>query len=614
MKDWSLHSDNTGGYFQCNRFQQEQAQAASSASPNGDEPDIWSEERGNAHAETLRLRERNRKMARFIHHFTRYQAHQQSFRLESQMSRDTFKRIEDGLKSSLEGKLKWLQGSNVPNPMVSTKQGNDLLDALSHEDMSHLKAGAFPPADGYSSPSRGKPELQVAEGVPLIAKHFIKPSPYLQFLSDGFDELLRCRQFLQWSYPYAYFEFEESDDSDYNSRTLRRQSRRAAQDHRTSFELVQADLESTVETLSDVVARRRLRASQSQIVQATRAAKQKRIEFESLLIAYSTMKQQYAMATPSSTASRSAQRTSATRASASNTSAGNNYSASRLRNVIQRSNSRSRQLQINDDENTDSLDLAALLMELEFAASMDHAPPTASRLADIDEDSELGGSDRGRRSSRNSRGTARSATTTNSQRRRTRAVRFVNNSDAASSTSNTTAATAGNDAGGGDDSGDETFSLRSALRNHGRSMGSTQEIDADDEDDEDDDEDEDEETLNYLRLASTAAGGGASGAVGAPGSSTSNAAMDLSSLMNDHQLTRLARRAEEEEALNRAILMSLQYSTNAMDAEGHVRQPTEANIESLISMGFTREEARVALLETGDNVEMAANRLLGIEN
>ncbi len=52
-----------------------------------------------------------------------------------------------------------------------------------------------------------------------------------------------------------------------------------------------------------MVARRRLRASESQIVLATRAAKQKRIEFESLLIAYSSTKLQALRGdTPGSTA------------------------------------------------------------------------------------------------------------------------------------------------------------------------------------------------------------------------------------------------------------------------------------------------------------------------
>lgn len=57
----------------------------------------------------------------------------------------------------------------------------------------------------------------------------------------------------------------------------------------------------------DVCARRRLRASRAQIIQATQAAKQKRIEFESLLLAYVLAKQQAAASqTPSSSSVTSA--------------------------------------------------------------------------------------------------------------------------------------------------------------------------------------------------------------------------------------------------------------------------------------------------------------------
>ena len=67
MQDWSLHSDNTGGYFQCNRYV---SNMKIKDIPEG-ATEMWGEELGNAHAETMRLREKNKKMARFIHHFTR---------------------------------------------------------------------------------------------------------------------------------------------------------------------------------------------------------------------------------------------------------------------------------------------------------------------------------------------------------------------------------------------------------------------------------------------------------------------------------------------------------------------------------------------------------------
>jgi hypothetical protein len=49
------------------------------------------------------------------------------------------------------------------------------------------------------------------------------------------------------------------------------------------FERLQTELESSTELLSNLVARKRLRASKSQIIIATRGARMKRIEFEELL-------------------------------------------------------------------------------------------------------------------------------------------------------------------------------------------------------------------------------------------------------------------------------------------------------------------------------------------
>lgn len=79
MQDWALHSDSTGGYFQCNRFVMTASNNnggsgsgdGSGTASEGGSISMWSEDRGNAHAETVRMRQRNKRMARFIHHFTR---------------------------------------------------------------------------------------------------------------------------------------------------------------------------------------------------------------------------------------------------------------------------------------------------------------------------------------------------------------------------------------------------------------------------------------------------------------------------------------------------------------------------------------------------------------
>ena len=104
---------------------------------------------------------------------------------------------------------------------------------------------------------------------------------------------------------------------------------------------------------------------------------------------------------------------------------------------------------------------------------------------------------------------------------------------------------------------------------------------------------------------------------------------------------RLRERAEEEQALNRAILMSLQenqsadrrrsgagnIATSASTAEAAgagtaegsdepapvSSEPAESDVVMLESMGFTREQVTQALIENRMNVELAANRLLGID-
>jgi hypothetical protein len=125
------------------------------------------------------------------------------------------------------------------------------------------------------------------------------------------------------------------------------------------------------------------------------------------------------------------------------------------------------------------------------------------------------------------------------------------------------------------------------------------------------DEEVEQEALNLLRLTTTNRG-----------------EAELSQL-SDYQLTRLARRAEEEAELNRAILLSLQYANSAASATAIQQSPDSqaadvaqaagatdsdrSNIDILLAMGFSEEQSREALFETGNNVELAANRLLGLD-
>lgn len=97
------------------------------------------------------------------------------------------------------------------------------------------------------------------------------------------------------------------------------------------------------------------------------------------------------------------------------------------------------------------------------------------------------------------------------------------------------------------------------------------------------------------------------------------------------RLARMTQRAEEEANLNRAILMSLQETQTPergrraneeatpgtcaalADSAAGTREIDEADVAMLVSMGFTREQSVQALVENRHSVELAANRLLGID-
>jgi len=218
MQDWTLHSDNTGGYFQCNRFV---ANLKVGDLPEGSGVgELWAEESGNAHAETLRLREKNKRMARFIHHFTRYvhlnclrpwllflstfsdahllsfffcryKAHSDSVKLEGRMFSETARRIHEGLLASMDGgSLKWLQGYQAPHPLM-------VADADTPASSPRNRAPSpLPDAAPLSLPVSGEKgaatvsESSAAAPVRTKKKHFTDATA---FLKDGFEELLKCR-------------------------------------------------------------------------------------------------------------------------------------------------------------------------------------------------------------------------------------------------------------------------------------------------------------------------------------------------------------------------------------------------------------------------------------
>lgn len=123
------------------------------------------------------------------------------------MSKDTYKRIEDGLKASLNGQLKWLPGDIVPNPMTtstttSPRSHNNNQSSfggvgLKETAISPLEAALGGAARRYQESGFSQDNLSNLLAVDtgdVLGRHYVKPSAYLQFLSDGFHELLKCRQ------------------------------------------------------------------------------------------------------------------------------------------------------------------------------------------------------------------------------------------------------------------------------------------------------------------------------------------------------------------------------------------------------------------------------------
>lgn len=253
MQDWAMHADNQNGYFQCNRMMDDPLHAKHR--DNGEEKD------GNEawQPSVYSNRARTHKQILFIHNFSRFQAHGESMKLEAKVMEEAVSRISLGLQAAAEGDIKWLLGDSVPNPYMEKEETEDVFNHMRDLNVNDLKDT-------------------------VINEYYLPKQECVEFLIDAFEELEKCRCFLKWSYPYALFEFDENfqksrDNAGSNSRH---------DEHRIQFDLLQAALEASTERLSDIIARRRLRGTRSQIALATRTAKLKRLELEAVILATSS--------------------------------------------------------------------------------------------------------------------------------------------------------------------------------------------------------------------------------------------------------------------------------------------------------------------------------------
>lgn len=278
MQRWENHSNRTGGYFQCNMY----ATDLESDNDNRGHHDTeeWGENAlfsesfsaGSSTKETLRLRKNAAIMDRFIQHYSSFKAHEESVQLEIKMQFDTLSRIADSLQQSARGELLWLRGEEVQHPLI------------------------VHPGEGENNPTRlyemrkGEHEDEVISEILWMKGDVdvaVDPDAEyypLLFLQKGFRELIKCRQFLKGFFAFSFYMLSDDHIRQCTSSSHHVTSHRILiESRKESIDRARSDLETLAETLSNIVARKRLRASRSEIERATRAARSQRLEFERIV-------------------------------------------------------------------------------------------------------------------------------------------------------------------------------------------------------------------------------------------------------------------------------------------------------------------------------------------
>lgn len=170
--------------------------------------------------------------------------------MEFKAGRDAIERITQGLKASQEGELLWLLGEDAQNPFEAAAP-SEIFGHVNDLDVRNVKDT-------------------------IITNHYIPREKAVEFLLEAFEELQKARLLLRWSYPYALFEFQEQ---------FRRSSARPhADDFRVAYEAAQSALEMYAESLSDLIARKRVRGSKSLVVETVQSVRSKRSELENLIV------------------------------------------------------------------------------------------------------------------------------------------------------------------------------------------------------------------------------------------------------------------------------------------------------------------------------------------
>jgi len=106
MKDWKLHSSKTGGYFRCNRWQEEDDDQNVEKKKSVDYG-------SSTHAARV-ARSKSKDMARFLHYYSRWVAQMESIALELRMSQNTLTRLTPIINTAIKyGQQLFYQGKDI---------------------------------------------------------------------------------------------------------------------------------------------------------------------------------------------------------------------------------------------------------------------------------------------------------------------------------------------------------------------------------------------------------------------------------------------------------------------------------------------------------------------
>lgn len=254
--DWKLHSTATGGYFRCNRWQEKpEEHEYYDVPPDPDDIQVPTNED---------LSDPNR--------------------------------------------MQVIYGTAMHESRVAFKKSKEVGRFIHHYHRwsAHSQSRKLEYTMSESACKRLEPVIEAAEEI-AGDPSFNFGGKGLSFLYAAFCELDECRSVLLHSYPFAYYRFA---DIDLRRHRYSKQCRCLAREKK-QFEKLQSELELITENMSDIVARKHLRANESQIRFMTMTAAEKRKDFSNFLL--TTLTEARKAAERASNGERVGQRTSPTR-------------------------------------------------------------------------------------------------------------------------------------------------------------------------------------------------------------------------------------------------------------------------------------------------------------